>query len=90
MSEPVLSDKALLDAYLAGIHAQVEAFINRTEAKNPEWRARNFTIDVQCALRPTPPAADGTVLIYADMDVSRSQQVTKISIPFQRMPLPSP
>lgn len=89
MADVVLSDKAPVDAYLEAIHTQVDAFIRRVEAKDPEWRARDFEIVVRCALRPTPPKADGSVVVYADMDTSRSQQVTEITIPFKRVPLPA-
>jgi hypothetical protein len=88
MADPQLTDKAPLDVYLAAIHHQVDAFIERVETQHPLWRARNFTITVRCALRPTVPGPDGSVVVYADMDLSRSQQVTEIAIPFQRLPLP--
>lgn len=80
MPDPKITDKAELSSYLQSIAAAVTSACQKIEAEHNDWRVTSGEIVVRCALRP---AADGTV--YADMDVSRSQQVSEIPLRFERL-----
>lgn len=85
MNTPDLSDKAPLDGYLAAVKEQVLAAIAAFEGAHPDWEVGACSLTLRCALRPEL-AADGRTVraVWADMDVSRSQLVSEIEIPFRR------
>lgn len=80
MPEPKITDKAELSQYLQSIAAAVTSACQRIETATPAWRVTSGEIIVRCALRPAEGGA-----VYADMDVSRSQQVSEIPLRFERL-----
>lgn len=79
MAEPKITDKAELSQYLQAIGAAVTTACQGLE-QGGQWRVTAGEIVVRCALRP----AEGGK-IYADMDVSRSQQISEIPLRIERL-----
>lgn len=85
---PEVGDKAPLDAYLAAIANDLTSAVDQVETAHPNWRVGSLDVTVRAALRPEL-AKDGITLVrvWADVDISRSEQVSEINLPLSRKPL---
>ncbi len=80
-----ITDKAPLPDYLKLVADGVLEALDQIEQAHPEWITRALDVTVRCALRPElSPDGKTLVRVWADMDVSRSQQVTEITLPLRR------
>jgi hypothetical protein len=84
MSTPNIGDKAPLADYVAAIVDGVLAGIQQAGAQHPDWEFGAATLNVRCALRPELDGSGKVVRMWADMDVSRSQQVSEIPVSLRR------
>ena len=79
-----ITDKAPLPDYLRAVADGVLEAVQQIEAAHPDWQVKTLDVTVRCALRPElSPDGKSVARIWADMDVSRSQQVTEITLPLR-------